>query len=53
MPYADTVASSCPFCLQMMTEGLSAKGKTETKQAKDLLEILAESIQGDLANKPA
>ncbi|MSP78099.1 MAG: 4Fe-4S dicluster domain-containing protein [Dehalococcoidia bacterium] len=50
---ANTVASSCPFCLQMMTEGLSAKGKSDTKQAKDLLEILAESVQGDPANKPA
>jgi len=41
---ADTVAVSCPFCLQMMTEGISAKGQEGEKQAKDVLEILAESL---------
>jgi Fe-S oxidoreductase len=44
---AKTVGVSCPFCLQMMTEGISAKGKADTAQAKDLLELLAESVEGD------
>ena len=46
---ADTVGVSCPFCLQMMTEGISSKGVEETKQARDLLEILDESL-GATAN---
>ena len=41
---ADTVGVSCPFCLQMMTEGLQAKGQADQKQAKDVLELLAESL---------
>ena len=41
---ADTVAVSCPFCLQMLTEGIEAKGLSGDKQAKDVLEILAESL---------
>ena len=41
---ADTVGVSCPFCLQMMTEGIQAKGKAGDKEAKDVLEILAESL---------
>ena len=35
---------SCPFCLQMMTEGIQSKGEDQTKQAKDVLEILADSL---------
>ena len=42
---ADTVGVSCPFCLQMMEEGISAKGASEEKSAKDLLELLAESLE--------
>ena len=41
---ADTVGVSCPFCLQMMTEGIQSKGEDQNKQAKDVLEILAESL---------
>ena len=41
---AETVGVSCPFCLQMLTEGIEAKDKGDTHKAKDLLEILAESI---------
>ncbi|MCH7481590.1 MAG: (Fe-S)-binding protein [Chloroflexi bacterium] len=43
---ADIVGVSCPFCLQMMEEGIGAKGMGDTKQAKDLLELLAESLDG-------
>ena len=42
---ADTVGVSCPFCLQMMTEGIQAKGRDGEKQAKDVLEILADSLE--------
>ena len=44
---AKTVGVSCPFCLQMMTEGIQAKGLEGEKEAKDLLELLAESVEGD------
>ncbi|MDE2843409.1 MAG: (Fe-S)-binding protein, partial [Chloroflexota bacterium] len=42
---ADTVGVSCPFCLQMMTEGIQSKGEDQTKQARDVLEILADSLE--------
>ncbi len=42
---AQTVGVSCPFCLQMMTEGIQAKGLDAEKDAKDVLEILAESLE--------
>ena len=41
---AQTVGVSCPFCLQMLTEGISAQGADGRHQAKDLLELLAESV---------
>ncbi|MSQ11199.1 MAG: (Fe-S)-binding protein [Dehalococcoidia bacterium] len=44
---AQTVGVSCPFCLQMMVEGISAKGMEGQRQAKDLLELLAESVEPD------
>ncbi len=40
---SDTVAVSCPFCLQMFEEGISAKGQQE-KKARDLIEILDENV---------
>ena len=42
---ADTVGVSCPFCLQMLTEGIQAKGMEGEKQSRDVLEILAESLE--------
>ena len=39
----DTVAVSCPFCLQMFEEGISAKGMDSTKHAKDVVELLDEA----------
>ena len=44
---ADTVGVSCPFCLQMMNEGIQSKGQSEVKQARDVLEILADSLAED------
>ena len=43
---ADTVGVSCPFCLQMFVEGIESKGLQGEKQARDLVEILAESLDG-------
>ncbi|MDP6549744.1 MAG: (Fe-S)-binding protein [Dehalococcoidia bacterium] len=41
---ADTIGVSCPYCLQMLTEGIQAKGLENEKQSRDVLEILSESI---------
>ena len=41
---ADTVAVSCPFCLQMLDEGVTAKAPEGGGQVRDLLEILDESL---------
>ena len=41
---ADTVAVSCPFCLQMFDEGISAKGLEGKKKAKDLIELVDEAM---------
>ncbi|PKB67910.1 MAG: hypothetical protein BZY82_01855 [SAR202 cluster bacterium Io17-Chloro-G3] len=40
----NTLGVSCPFCLQMFEEGISSKGVQETKETKDLLEVLAQSV---------
>lgn len=40
---ADTLGVSCPFCVQQLEAGIQSKGLQETKQVKDLLELLVES----------
>jgi Fe-S oxidoreductase len=39
-----TIASGCPFCMTMLTDGLKAHEKEESVQAKDVAELLAESV---------
>ncbi len=41
---ADTVGVSCPHCLQMFDEGMGSVEGADGKGAKDLLEILDESL---------
>lgn len=41
---ADTVATACPFCLTMMTDGLSLTGQEGKMQARDLAEILLDHL---------
>ena len=41
---ADTVGVSCPFCLQMFEEGIGSKEAQDSRRAKDLLEMLDESL---------
>lgn len=43
----NTLGVSCPFCMQMFVEGIATKGVQETKQARDLVEIVAESVGVD------
>ena len=41
---ADTVGVSCPYCLQMFDEGMGSVEGADGKGARDLLEILDESL---------
>lgn len=41
---ADTVATACPFCLTMMTDGLNLMGQEGKMTARDLAEIVAEHL---------
>ncbi len=41
---ADIVGVSCPFCMQMMEEGVQSKGVSGTRQVKDLVELVEESL---------
>jgi len=42
---ADTVASACPFCMTMLTDGLKTLEKSETVEVKDISEIILENIK--------
>ncbi len=39
---ADTIASACPFCMTMMTDGVKHFEKTEEVKVKDIAEIILE-----------
>ncbi|MFI5306540.1 MAG: (Fe-S)-binding protein, partial [Polyangiales bacterium] len=41
---AQTIASGCPFCMTMLTDGLKAHEKEESVQPRDVAELLAESV---------
>ena len=41
---ATTVGVSCPFCLQMFEEGIGSVASESNAQARDLLEVLDESL---------
>ncbi|MCA1818862.1 MAG: (Fe-S)-binding protein, partial [Halobacteriales archaeon] len=41
---ADTVATACPFCLTMMTDGLNLSGQEGKMVARDLAEIVADHL---------
>jgi Fe-S oxidoreductase len=41
----DTVSSSCPFCMRMLTDGLAGKNK-EDIPSLDIAELLLESVEG-------
>ena len=44
---ADTLASGCPFCMTMLTDGLKAHEKEDSVKPKDVAELLAESVAVD------
>ena len=41
---ADTVATACPFCLTMMTDGVKHEAPEKGVQIKDLAEVVAERV---------
>lgn len=47
---ATKVASGCPFCLIMLDEGVGAKGLQDQMKPVDLLELVADRVQGSPAD---
>jgi len=41
---ADTVATGCPFCMQMMEDGVKLTGRDGAMDVKDIAEIVAENL---------
>jgi Fe-S oxidoreductase len=44
---ATTIASGCPFCMTMLTDGLKDEEKEESIAQRDIAEILADAIELD------
>jgi Fe-S oxidoreductase len=42
---ADTIASACPFCMTMLSDGIKTLDKTEEVQVKDIAEIVLENLK--------
>ena len=42
---ADTIASACPFCMTMLTDGVKDLGRTDDVVVKDIAEIVYDSIR--------
>ncbi len=40
---ADTIASACPFCMMMLTDGIKSFDKSESVNVKDVAEIILEN----------
>ena len=43
---ANTVASACPFCMTMLSDGLKATEREQQVRQLDVVELLAESCAG-------
>jgi Fe-S oxidoreductase len=41
---AGTIASACPFCMTMLSDGIKEKGKAEDVKVRDIAEIISESL---------
>ena len=42
--HPQTIATSCPFCLTMMTDGVKAKDAAETIDVRDIAEVVADAL---------
>jgi Fe-S oxidoreductase len=49
---AGVVASSCPFCMTMLTDGLKSQELENEIKQMDVAELLAQSCLGDEATAP-
>ena len=45
---AGTVATGCPFCLQMMEDGVKITNREESLNVKDIAEVLRENLLQDV-----
>jgi Fe-S oxidoreductase len=43
---SDVIATGCPFCMTMMTDGVKEKNAADTTSVKDVAELLLEAIEG-------
>lgn len=41
---ATTIATACPFCITMITDGVKAEEKTDMVKVKDIAELVAENL---------
>jgi Fe-S oxidoreductase len=41
---ATTIATACPFCITMITDGIKDENKTDFVKVKDIAEIIAENL---------
>jgi len=39
------VASACPYCMTMLTDGVKAKGQSENVQVRDIAEIVLDAVK--------
>ena len=42
---ADTIATACPFCMQMLEDGIKLTEREENLQVRDISELVAEALQ--------
>lgn len=42
---ADTIASACPFCMTMLSDGIKAKEASDTVKVKDIAEIVCGALK--------
>jgi Fe-S oxidoreductase len=40
-----TIATECPFCMTMLSDGIKAKNADERVQVRDIAEILADCLE--------
>ena len=50
---AEVAATACPFCIQMLEEGVRSKGVAEKVRVRDIAEILADALEEEPAAPPA